>query len=210
MRLTPYAWAKLLFLRDLGRTEVGGFGLTPAGDLLLVEDFCLVPQCCTEVTVGFADEGVADFFEEQVEAGRRPEQFARIWVHTHPGNSAQPSGTDEETFERCFGSADWALMFILAQGGQTYARLRFAAGPQGQFEIPVEVDFQHPFPASDFASWEAEYTRCVARADFMAAREEVISYDQEYRRLEALLTERDLLPIRLDPDWYGELREEFL
>ena len=26
LRLTPYAWAKLLRLRDLGDTEVGGFG----------------------------------------------------------------------------------------------------------------------------------------------------------------------------------------
>ena len=27
LRFSPYAWAKLLFLRDLGETEVGGFGI---------------------------------------------------------------------------------------------------------------------------------------------------------------------------------------
>jgi len=38
LRFTPYTWAKLLFLRDLGRTEVGGFGpiLAVNGGLLLV------------------------------------------------------------------------------------------------------------------------------------------------------------------------------
>ncbi len=30
LRLSPTAWAKLLFLRDLGETEVGGFGIAAA------------------------------------------------------------------------------------------------------------------------------------------------------------------------------------
>src|SRR4051812_35743192 len=38
LRFSPTAWAKLLFLRDIGDTEVGGFGITPADDLLFVED----------------------------------------------------------------------------------------------------------------------------------------------------------------------------
>ena len=27
LRFSPTAWAKLLYLRDFGRTEVGGFGI---------------------------------------------------------------------------------------------------------------------------------------------------------------------------------------
>src|SRR5690606_7021560 len=123
LRFTPTAWAKLLYLRDIGPTEVGGFGITPADDLLLVEEFVLIPQVCSEVTVAFDDAAVADFFEEQVDTGRQPEQFARIWLHTHPWNSAAPSGVDEETFQRVFGRCDWAVMFILARGGQTHADL---------------------------------------------------------------------------------------
>ena len=119
LRLTPYAWAKLLRLRDLGETEVGGFGISAAGDLLLIEDVSLMRQSCTSVTVKFADEAVADYFDDQVDRGLVPERFARIWIHTHPGDSPHPSRTDEETFERCFGSTDWALMFILACGGDT-------------------------------------------------------------------------------------------
>ena len=67
LRLTPYAWAKLLYLRDLGNTEVGGFGISSADDLLLVEDICLIKQYCTEVTVRFDDQAVADFFDAKVQ-----------------------------------------------------------------------------------------------------------------------------------------------
>lgn len=165
LRFSPYAWAKLLYLRDRGDTEVGGFGITRPDDLLFVEDVRLVRQWCSSVTVEFDDEAVADFFDQQVDSGRRPEEFARVWLHTHPGNSPRPSGTDEATFERCFGTADWAVMFVLARGGATYARLRFGVGPGGQTEIPVQVDFQPPFPGSDHAAWEAEYQEAVEPVD---------------------------------------------
>ena len=114
------------------------------------------------MTVKFDDSSVADFFDAQVDQGRTPEQFGRIWIHTHPGNSPYPSGTDEETFDRCFGSSNWAIMFILARGGQTYARLRFNSGPSGDLELPVEIDFQQPFPAADPAGWKAEYRAAVS------------------------------------------------
>jgi len=161
LRFSPYAWAKLLYLRDRGDTEVGGFGITCPEDLLLVEDVRLVRQRCTWASVRFDDVAVADFFDRQVDAGRKPEEFGRLWLHTHPGRSAQPSETDKDTFLRCFGSADWSVMFILARGGQTYARLRFGVGPSGQWEVPVEVDFHRPFPATDQAAWEREYLEAV-------------------------------------------------
>lgn len=71
-----------MFLRDIGPTEVGGFGITRADDLLFIEDIRLMGQVCTSVTVQFDDAAVADFFDEQIDEGRRPEQFARVWVHT--------------------------------------------------------------------------------------------------------------------------------
>jgi len=162
LRFSPYAWAKLLFLRDAGDTEIGGFGITKLDDLLLVEDVCLVQQQCTPISVRFDDEAVADFFDRQVDQGRHPRQFARIWVHTHPCDCAQPSGTDEQTFARCFGRADWAVMFILACGGQTYTRLRFNVGPGGALEIPSEVDFSLPFAAAEQEAWQQEYHANVA------------------------------------------------
>jgi hypothetical protein len=142
---------------------VGGFGISVWKDPLLVEDVLLIRQHCTAITVKFDDAAVADFFDDQVDQGKMPEEFARIWIHTHPGTSAVPSGVDEETFARSFGEADWALMFILARGGRTYARLRFSAGPTGQLWLPVEVDFGQPFAASTPATWEDEYCRLVTR-----------------------------------------------
>ena len=157
LRFTPTAWAKLLFFRDRGTTEIGGFAITQPDDLLCVVDFVTVKQEVSVASVSFDDEAVADFFETQVDAGRRPEQFARIWLHTHPGNSPEPSFTDEETFHRVFGKCEWALMFVLARNGKTSARLRFNVGPKGQILVPVQVTYTDPFPATDHEAWEAEY-----------------------------------------------------
>ncbi len=91
LRFSPWAWAKLLRLRDLGPTEVGGFGISDAEDLLLIEDFVLIQQNCSPVTVAFDDDAVAEYFDHQIDLGRRPAQVGRVWIHTHPGTSSQPS-----------------------------------------------------------------------------------------------------------------------
>ena len=64
---------------------------------------------------------------------------------------------EEETFLRVLGTADWAVMFILAREGQSYASLRFHVGPGGTVPIPVCVDYSRPFAARDRAAWEEEY-----------------------------------------------------
>lgn len=169
LRFSPTAWAKILHFRDHGQTEIGGFGITPDDDLLYVQDFATVEQEATMASIAFDDEAVADFFDRQVDAGLQPCQFGRIWCHTHPGESPCPSATDEETFERVFGSCQHAVMFILANGGQSYARLRFNVGPGGDLLIPVEVDYSRSFGASDVEAWEAEYAANIhpARGMFL-------------------------------------------
>jgi len=157
LRFTPHAWAKLLYLRDAGDTEVGGFGIANPNDLLLIEDFVTVKQTASSASINFNDEAVADFFDQQVDEGHRPEQFARCWIHTHPGNCPTPSAVDEETFARVFGGSDFAVMLILANGGDVYARLRFNVGPGGEVMIPVEIDYSCSFAASDPEAWELEY-----------------------------------------------------
>lgn len=163
LKFAPTAWGKLVYLRDRGPTEIGAFGISDPREPLVITDVALIPQECTAVTVKFDDAGVADFFDTQVDRGRRPEEFARLWLHTHPGESAAPSSTDETTFARVFGKADWAVMFILARGGATYARLRFRAGPGGQLRIPVDVDFSREFTASDQAAWNHAYQENVRK-----------------------------------------------
>ncbi len=154
-----------MYLRDVGRTEVGAFGISNADDLLLIEDIRLVDQKCTAVTVEFDDAAVADFFDEQVDTGRKPEQFGRIWIHTHPGDCPHPSPTDEATFERCFGKVDWAVMFILAKGGATYVRQQFNVGPGSAHRMRTAVEFDCEFAGADTAAWDEEYDDHVLAMD---------------------------------------------
>ncbi|HMQ27491.1 MAG TPA: Mov34/MPN/PAD-1 family protein [Acidimicrobiales bacterium] len=161
LRFAPDAWAKLVALRDFGPTEIGAFGIAAAAEPLLVVDVRLVPQRCDAARVEFADEAVADLFDRLVDAGRRPEEFARIWIHTHPGTSAAPSAVDEATFERVFGRCDWAVMAILARGGATSARLRVRSVVPLEVELATAIDFGRSFAASDPAAWRAEYDACV-------------------------------------------------
>jgi len=157
LRFSPTAWAKLLFLRDRGPIEVGGFGITSPDDLLKVQDIAIVGQSGTELFVAFDDLAVADFFEEQVDQERHPEQFARIWIHTHPGESAEPSFVDHKTFARVFGPCDWAVMFIIARGGECFAELHWKQGGPASIPLNVEVDYSASFLASDEALWATEY-----------------------------------------------------
>jgi hypothetical protein len=152
----------LLYWRDLGTTEIGGFGISAAADPLLIEDVRLVKQTCSAVTVKFDDASVADFFEEQVDQGLPPERFSRVWLHTHPGSCPQPSAVDEATFARVFGSFHWSVMFILASGGASYARLQFTVGPGGAWEIPVGLDYEQAFPATEHVTWRQDYDTLVA------------------------------------------------
>ena len=48
-------------------------------------------------------------------------------------------------------------MFVLAQEGKTYARLRFNIGPGGDVMIPVCVDYSLAFGPSEQEAWEVEY-----------------------------------------------------
>lgn len=163
----PLAWLKLQFFCHAGDTEIGGFGISAADDLLYVEDFCTVRQHVTALSVRFDDNAVADHFDACVDQGVSLARCARIWLHTHPGTSAEPSGTDEDTFDRVFGSCDWSLLFILSRTGQTHARLSFSAGPGGQLLLPVQVDWQ-AWPmrivsqpealASCLEQWRREYS----------------------------------------------------
>src|ERR1019366_4524133 len=137
----PLAWLKLQFFCHLGETEIGGCGITAIDDPLYVEDFVTVSQQTSMMTVAMEDEAVADFSDRCVDRGLLPQNFLRIWCHTHPGSSAEPSGVDEETFARVFGGCDWAVMFILGRTAKTFARLSFHVGPGTAVQLPVSVDW---------------------------------------------------------------------
>ena len=130
----------------------------------------IVPrQFCTSVSVRFDDGSLADEFEALVDQGYAPAQFARIWLHTHPGESPQPSGVDEETFAKKFSDPDWGIMGILARNGATYVRLRWNRPPQLEVELATEVDFHGPFGGSRIDDWKSQYReRVIPEATFSA------------------------------------------
>ena len=146
----PLCWLKLQYFCHAGDTEIGGFGISAADDPLYIQDFATVMQATTCVSVEFSDNAVADYFDSCVDRGLKPQQFARVWLHTHPGDSPEPSSVDERTFADVFGKCDWSLMFILSRTGRTYARLGCSAGPEASLELPVAVDWENwPQHAAD-------------------------------------------------------------
>ena len=83
IRFTPHAWAKLLFLRDCGDTEVSAFAVSAADDLLRIQDVRLVRQQCTPASSLFTDDAVDDLLKEVQPTLRQSDQCGRIWIHTH-------------------------------------------------------------------------------------------------------------------------------
>ena len=223
LRFSPTAWAKLLYFRDKSDNEVGGFGITEPDDLLFIKEFVTVKQKVTAVSVSFDDEAVGDFFDEQVDLGRKPEQFGRIWCHTHPGYSPEPSIIDEETFARVFGNCEWAVMFILAQDNKTYAKFSFNVGSGGQILIPIEIDYAHDFEPTDKQAWNAEYstnikaisfTSCVNKACRTSANRDLSSYAlpydflEEFENMEAEERQFILNELSERPELWNEENEE--
>jgi hypothetical protein len=166
LRFTPYAWMKILFFCGAGKkhadgnTEVGGFGVTAKDDPFLVEDFFTVKQENYSFFVKFDDESVANFFEDQVVLGKHPSQFGRVWLHTHPGSSPLPSGKDEQTFVNSFGSCDQAVMFIMAENGPVYARLRKDTNDPlvDEFLLNVEIQFDAGYRNLEPEEWAKEFS----------------------------------------------------
>ncbi len=171
LRFSPTAWAKLLFLRDAGPTEIGGFGITDPDDPLHVIEFVTLRQACTPTTVDFAEDAIADFVDEQADLGRPPAQCLRVWIHTHPGSCPRPSQTDEETFRNVFGESDWSVMFIVACGGACYGRLQCNTGPGITRPVSHTIDYRSAFDGADHDAWLAEYDANVQIADPFQLRE---------------------------------------
>jgi hypothetical protein len=166
LTFAPMAWLKLRLFLHADDVEVGGFGISSEHDLLYIENFVTVKQIVTIASVEFDDNAVADHFDRCADEGVAPSRCGRVWIHTHPGSSPCPSFTDEKTFERVFGSCDWAVMAIVARTGATYGRLRFSAGPGGETIIPLTVDWErYPKDLLDqegkmderFIEWMDEY-----------------------------------------------------
>lgn len=165
LRFSPKAWAKFQWFRDRGDTEISGFGISKKEEPLYVVDFLTVLQKASSASIEFDDEALNKFLKHMVEEQEyHPSEVLRIWLHTHPGASASPSGTDMSTFRDVFGGSDWSLMVILAKGGECKAKVRFNVGPACEIELKTQVDLNPPFDGitqDDYEAWEKEYEKNI-------------------------------------------------
>lgn len=176
LTLSGHCWAKWNFMCHAAATEVGFFGVAKEGDPLHLVDLVVPKQECTSVTTELDDQAVNDHMERMfADHGITPDRSVRVWLHTHPGDCPNPSGTDERTFADAFGNADFAVMAILAKDMSTYARLRVkSGGPDSRVrvatssKIKVEIDWADvtPLLGGTPADWAAELKANVSKRTF--------------------------------------------
>lgn len=142
LTFTSYAWLKLLFLlHHIHDTECGCYGVTSLDDPLTVLDLYIPTQEVTTAFVSFTED-LAETTDNFLDRNVQPRQWQRIWIHTHPGNSASPSSKDVETFDQLMSGCDYSIMFILARDESWSCRLRTRLGPYSiTRELPLFVDW---------------------------------------------------------------------
>lgn len=160
-KFTPYAWAKICYMRDVDRVEVAGYGESAEDDLATIIDFHMVEQDNAPATVSLRGDGIAGHLEGMFERGVPPERCGRIWIHTHPSNGVTPSSTDEKTFEELYDAAPWSVMLIVGTEGATSCRLKVMKPFPYIVECQTGLTWDYDFAGSDREDWAEEYERCV-------------------------------------------------
>jgi len=167
LTITPYAFSKIHYIAGLGDTEISGFGVSSIANPLRIEDFCLIKQTAGWASSDLDDDDIARYFLEQVDLGRQPIEFSRIFIHTHPAGGTSPSGVDNETFAKSFGECDWRVMLILsrdlAQHTCSFVAAIRGMGVTVEQPIPFSVDYGLPFKGTDFDAWKTEYETYITK-----------------------------------------------
>jgi len=168
------AYYKMMWMCHHADTEVGGFGVL-SKDLhkdgtLYVEDFRLVKQRCTGGSMEFDDDGLAAYLDwASQQPDYSPERFMRLWIHTHPGDSANPSSVDENTFKTKFGTYPWSIMMIVSRKmphPHIYVRLKYTNGPGVEIEN-IPVYYKHNDAETvDKAAWLEEFNALVEKKQY--------------------------------------------
>lgn len=112
IRLSPLAASKISYYLTTASTEVGMLGVTDK-DSLLVRDVFVPRQRCSVLSTEFDMNDVSDYVTRMCEDGYEVSQVMRVWIHTHPGMSPNPSGVDYQTFEEAYGDSDFAVMCVV-------------------------------------------------------------------------------------------------
>jgi proteasome lid subunit RPN8/RPN11 len=155
LTLSGFAYYKMRYLANKHNVEVGGWGFAHDEDKPLdVADIKLIKQKSTGGSIDFDDEGVVEYTEDMIAAGKEFPQFMRVWVHTHPGSSPHPSTTDRETFANLTDALPWVVMCIIAKEGAVYAEIGWRFGGQ---HMCIECDLEVDWAFNDWQEWDKEY-----------------------------------------------------
>jgi proteasome lid subunit RPN8/RPN11 len=159
LTFTPYAWAKLQYCLHAIETEISFFGVSGNPEYpLLVSDLIIPLQECTETTTEIDGDCLCQLIDEDIPVN--------IWIHTHPEMSANPSGTDLETWRNTYDIDNgFAIMAIVSKSGDKFAELKLRTnGLEIREKIPVDIDWEASFEGSDWELWDSELTDNVIDA----------------------------------------------
>lgn len=166
LRIHRQAWQKFMHHAHKKKHEVGCFAITSIKDFLEVEDFFFPKQECSSGYVDIDENSHASFMHVMAFDRNLPvECYMRIWTHTHPGISPQPSNTDEKFFSENYVNCDWAIMFIYACDGtpyptpnNTFCRLRIKDQKLNAYlEGTIDVEIIDPLPVELLKQWDDEF-----------------------------------------------------
>jgi len=176
LKFSPLAWLHYQFLCHAGPTEVGAFGVHAPGDPFLIEWLWVPRQECSAAFVQADKEAWEDYLLDDNRIAFHGDQPVRpVWLHTHPGNSASPSGFDEKNWREEYSgrSSPLTVFGILARGGETYGRTHVHAAGDMAVNLPFEVLWDRlPAELEEIrqysAGWAAEYAAKVTEKKYEA------------------------------------------
>ena len=167
------AIAKYLFVRDYCNEtnlkeksnsnaflECSVLGISSPDRINYVDDVIIPKQEVTGTTTDIDQDWLHEWADEMWDKGEdhAPKYTTRIWCHTHPGSSAEPSGTDEKTWSDTYmiDGVDWAAMIIIAQAvssknEHTYCRAKYESSIGMQVSrIGLNIDYDGKLVPIDY------------------------------------------------------------
>jgi hypothetical protein len=153
--ITQFAWMKIgCALRHVD-TEIAWWGITHPDNPMYVQDIIIPHQCASSADVEFDQEQMAQHLFELMDLDIPPRLGAHIHGHSHPGNSAEPSGTDDDMFykEMAHDKYEWIVSLIVAQdlSHTCRGRIPLSTGHQLTGDVPVVIVPQKP---EDTPAWD--------------------------------------------------------
>jgi hypothetical protein len=176
------AYYKMVYLANRFPTECGGWGVADDPDApLRINSIQLTEQRASAASIKFDAADINRWKDEKVAEGKDFEQFGRVWVHTHPGNTVHPSSDDVESFESIVRHQvstnelaaailpaseipnlpePWAIMVIVGTQGALHAEIGFIW--HGEFMRHI-IQISSKWDDTTTTGWDAAYEANVSK-----------------------------------------------